>query len=143
MTLFEERNDYVVGADEEPGEAAELLREIEKFLRRFVRFGDDAQAIAVTLWIAHTYVIDAADCTPYLSIRSAERRSGKTLLLEVLELLAKNAVTTASMTAPVLFRMIKDVTPTVLFDEVDTVFRQTKGGDDTNELLRGVLNAGY
>ena len=43
------------------------------------------EATAVTLWVMMTHAIDAFDCVPYLMISSAEKQSGKTRLLEVLE----------------------------------------------------------
>jgi hypothetical protein len=63
-----------------------LSNSIRSFLLRFVVLSD-CQADACSLWVLHTHAIDAADCTPYLNIRSAEKQSGKTRLLEVLECL--------------------------------------------------------
>ncbi|MDP8931865.1 MAG: hypothetical protein M3O70_25665 [Actinomycetota bacterium] len=63
------------------------LAAVEAFLRRFVVFADRHHAPAVALWTAHTHRLDAADSTPYLAVTAPEKRSGKTRLLEVLELL--------------------------------------------------------
>jgi integrase len=41
--------------------------------------------VALQLFVLHTWAIDAAYATPYLAIVSAEKQSGKTKLLEVLE----------------------------------------------------------
>jgi hypothetical protein len=60
------------------------LDEIEVFVHRFVVV-NEAQAHAITLWAAHTWVIDAAHATPYLYVVSAEPESGKTRLLEVMK----------------------------------------------------------
>jgi hypothetical protein len=46
-----------------------------------------AQAHAAALGVAHTPAVEAADCTPYLHVLSATKRSGKTRLLETLEFL--------------------------------------------------------
>src|SRR5215218_2649160 len=67
-------------------DGADLLEELVRFVRRFVVL-TDAQGDIVALWAVHTHALDAADCTGYLSITSAEKRSGKTRLLEVLALL--------------------------------------------------------
>ena len=83
---------------------------------------DDAQADAVTLWVAHTHVFDAFGCTPYLAIASAEKRSGKTRLLEVLELLVREPLPTANISDAALFRVIDERQPTLLIDEVDAIF---------------------
>lgn len=68
--------------------SAVLLDDVARFVRRFVFLNDD-QAAAAALFIAHNHAFEAADSTPYLTITSAEKRSGKTRLLEVLELLAR------------------------------------------------------
>jgi hypothetical protein len=65
----------------------EVLGGLVAFIRRFVALSDE-QAHMAALWVIHTHAIDAADCTPYLHIKSAEKRSGKTRLLEVLALVA-------------------------------------------------------
>ncbi|HEY3050399.1 MAG TPA: hypothetical protein VGJ40_01625 [Gaiellaceae bacterium] len=63
----------------------DFLDDVVDFVRSFVVL-DDRQADAVALWVAHTHAAEAADTTPYLLVSSAEKRSGKTRLLEVLEL---------------------------------------------------------
>jgi len=65
---------------------AQLLDNVAAFIRRFVHL-PAAQAAIVTLWVVHTHALTLAVTTPYLAITSAEKRSGKTRLLEVLELL--------------------------------------------------------
>jgi hypothetical protein len=117
---------------------AGLLNGVRAFIRRFVVL-DDVQADAVTLWTAHTHVFDAFGCTPYLAISSPEKRSGKTRLLEVLELLVREPLPTANISDAALFRVIDARQPTLLVDEVDAVF----GKKSQREELRGIINAGY
>jgi Protein of unknown function (DUF3631) len=126
--------------DLDDSKLARLLNGVVKFLRRHVVL-DDHQADAVALWIAHTHVLDAADITPYLSISSAEMRSGKTTLLELIEMLARDPWLTGSVSAATLARKIdQQPPPTLLLDESDTAF----GGDgEYGEALRGILNSGY
>ena len=119
-----------------PGAA--LLADVRAFVRRFVVL-TDAQADTIALWVAHTHAIDSFECTPYLGISSAEKRSGKTRLLEVIELLARQPLPTANISDAALFRVIEDRQPTLLVDEVDAVF----GKKSPREELRGMLNAGY
>src|SRR5215471_6503771 len=115
-----------------------LLDDVVAFLRRFVVLSEP-QADAVVLWIAHTHAIAAAETTPYLAITSAEKRSGKTRLLEVLELVVHEPLSTANISEAALFRSVgKDEPPTLLFDEVDAIFKARERED-----LRGLLNAGY
>jgi hypothetical protein len=79
-----------------------LLDEIEGFVERFIVFADDAQAVAVALWLAHTHTIGAAECTPYLNVESAEKRSGKSRLLEVLGALSRDSVHVANVSEAAL-----------------------------------------
>jgi hypothetical protein len=117
---------------------ADVLADVEAFVRRFVVV-TDAQAIALALWVAHTHAVDAAETTPYLAVTSAEKRSGKTRLLEVLELLVRAPVRASNMSDAVLFRLLAESTRTLLLDETDAVFAPKSD----REGLRGLLNAGY
>lgn len=116
-----------------------LLGDVASFVRRFVVV-TEIQADLLALWAAHTHGIDAAETTPYLAITSPEKRSGKTRLLEVLELLVHNALPTANTSDAALFRSVSKEggPPTLLLDEVDAVFKARERED-----LRGLLNAGF
>ncbi len=118
---------------------AEILDRLVAFIRRFVALSDE-QADMAALWIIHTHAIDAADCTPYLHIKSAEKRSGKTRLLEVLALLAARPWLTGRVSAAVLVRKTANEQPSLLLDESDAAF---KGDKEYAEALRGILNAGF
>ena len=115
-----------------------ILEDVRAFICRFVVLNEH-QADAVVLWVAHTHAIDSFGCTPYLAITSPEKRSGKTRLLEVLELLSREPLSTANISDAALFRVIDARQPTLLVDEVDAVF----GKRSPREELRGMLNAGY
>ena len=122
-----------------PPPVAELLDGLVQFVGRFLVLSDH-QRDAVALWIAHTYIFDNADCTPYLNAFSAEKSSAKTLLLEVLELLVANPWLTGRATVAVLARKINQEKPTLLLDESDAAF---KSGREYAEALRGILNTGF
>lgn len=127
-----------LAADEHSPAGAAVLSEVRSFIRRFVAL-DDHQADALSLWVAHTHVYDAFPCTPYLAITSAEKRSGKTRLLEVLALLVRDPLPTANISDAALFRVIDTTQPTLLVDEVDAIFGKKSQRDE----LRGIVNAGY
>ena len=120
-------------------ELGELLDELAGFVRRFVVMST-AQCDAAALWIAHTRCFDASEQTPYLAISSAEKRSGKTRLLEVLELLVARPWLTGRVTAAVLARKVDAEKPTLLLDESDAAFN---GDKEYAEALRGLLNTGH
>lgn len=122
------------------------LDRVEGFLRRFVAFPSEAAAVAASLWVAHTHVIDVFETTPRLAVLSPEPGSGKSRVLEVLDLLCPGAVQTFNTSVAVLFR---SMTPdedrpgpvTMLIDEADTIFGPRASKD--HEDLRGFVNAGY
>ena len=124
---------------------ADVLDDVAAFISRFVVFSSDHQLVAVTLWVAHTYLVDRLRTTPYLHISSPEPESGKSRLLDVLELLVHNPWITITPSPAVLYRKIDKESEngglTLLLDEVDPIFK--RGSDDSAEALRAVLNAGY
>jgi Protein of unknown function (DUF3631) len=120
-------------------DGAAILDKVFGFVRRFVSLSESQGRLAA-LWILHTHVFLAGDATPYLAITSAEKQSGKTRLLEVLETLVSNPWLTGRVTAAVLIRKIDAERPTLLLDESDAAF----GGEkEYAETLRGVLNTGH
>lgn len=125
-----------------PIDGAALLGEVERFHRRFNVFPTESAYVAVTLWDAHAHLIDAFETTPRIAFLSPEPGSGKSRALEIVELLTPRPVSTVSASANALYRLVDaaEGLPTVLFDEVDTIFGPKAG---TEEALRGFLNAGY
>jgi Protein of unknown function (DUF3631) len=116
-----------------------LLDAVRAFVRRYVVLSE-AQSCAVALWVLHTHAIEAAQSTPYLSVTSAEKESGKTRLLETLELVAMRPWFTGRTTPAALARKTDTDGPTLLLDESDATFN---GDREYAETLRGVLNTGY
>jgi hypothetical protein len=122
-----------------PPSASDLLQDVAAFIKRYVILTYD-QVLATAVWVLHTYAFEAADATPYLSISSPEKRSGKTRLLETLELVVARPWFTGRVTPAVLARKINEECPTLLLDESDAAF---KGEKEYAEALRGILNTGY
>jgi len=127
------------GSDQaQADDLATLLDSVCDFVARYVVVTDD-QLVAITLWIAHTWVLGAFDATGYLEIRSPVRRCGKSTLLDVLELLVQKPWKTIEPSEAVFYRRINVDTPTLLLDEVDAIFRKKS---EATEGLRACLNAG-
>lgn len=123
-------------------DGAALLDEVEAFMRRFVAFPTEHAVVAAVLWVAHAHLLDVFDSTPRLGYLSPEPGSGKTRALEITELLVPNPMLAVSASTAALFRAVADLAgrPTILFDEIDTVFGPKA---KENEELRGLLNAGH
>jgi Protein of unknown function (DUF3631) len=129
------------GADPQ-AELAQTLDDIRDFLGRFVIYPSKEAHDAHALWIAHTHVMDAWESTPRMAFLSPEPASGKTRALEVSELVVPKPVEAINVSVAYLFRKVggKDGPPTILFDEIDTVFGPKA---KENEETRALLNAGH
>jgi Protein of unknown function (DUF3631) len=117
----------------------ELLEALTTFVRGYVVMSEP-QAVAVALWIVHTHALDGCEVSPILGVTSAEKRSGKTRLLDVLELLVARPWRVVMPSEAVLFRKLDADRPTLLLDEVDAIFHVKANGNV--EGLRALLNAG-
>jgi hypothetical protein len=118
---------------------AMLLAAVEKLLRRYVHFPDDHGPAALALFVLHTWAVDAFRVTPYVYVKSPQKRSGKTRTLEALELVCRSPLRAASITEAALYQAVEVLRPTLLIDEVDAIFTSKS---ERAEALRGVLNAG-
>ncbi|MGW1489705.1 DUF3631 domain-containing protein [Streptomyces sp. NPDC002402] len=124
-------------------DGAALLDDVEAFHRRFNIFPTEAAYVAVTLWDAHAHLLDSFDSTPRIAFLSPEPGSGKSRALEIVETLVPNSMASVAASASALFRSVAGIEgerPTIVFDEIDTVFGPKAG---ENEALRGFLNAGH
>lgn len=121
---------------------AELLDDIRAFLSRFVVYPGEHELNAHALWIGHTWFMHAWESTPRIAFLSPEPGSGKSRALEVTEPLVPRAVLAINVSPAYLFRKISDPdgAPTVLYDEIDTVFGPKA---KEHEEVRGLLNAGH
>ncbi len=120
-------------------DAAQLLERVMAFTGRFVLLPSTATRRALALFVLHTWAFEAAYATPYIVVESPEKQSGKTRLLEVLELLCRTPKRAANVSPAALYQTIEGHKPTLLIDEADAIFGRS---GDRNEELRGVLNAG-
>jgi hypothetical protein len=125
-----------------PVDGERLLEITESFIKRFCAFPDEHALIAVTLWAAHCHMVEGFHTTPRLALLSPEAGSGKTRVLEVLDLLVPESMFCLSASPAAIFRTLAERQITLLVDEVDTIFAR-RGKDDGNEDLRALLNAGY
>lgn len=132
--------DAVISQQSIPGH--EHLKRVYDFCGRFVCYPNEHARVAHALWIAHAHLIEEFESTPRLAFLSPEPGSGKTRALEITQTLVPSAVEAVNATPAYIFRRISspDGLPTILFDEIDTIFGP-KAKD--NEELRGIINAGH
>jgi Protein of unknown function (DUF3631) len=126
-------------AAEPPPPGNVVLDELHAFLCRYVAWPDSYSAVAVTLWCAHAHALEAFDSTPRLAFLSPEPQSGKSRAQEVVESLVPAPLRTSNVTSALLFRLIDERQPTILIDEVDTIWTAKGQAED----LRAIINAGH
>ena len=120
-----------------------VLRRVHNFLGRFIIYPSPHAHAAHALWVLHAHLMHLWDSTPRLAFLSPEPASGKSRALEATEPLVPHPVIAVNVSPAYLFRKVgaEDGPPTILYDEIDTVFgAKTK---DNNEEVRALLNAGH
>ncbi len=111
-----------------------IIDNVAEFVRRFVFFKEESLYLLVALWIVATHLHSEFEYTGYLFAYSARPQSGKSRLLEVLDLLVLNSSgILISPTEAVLFHTASGGTQ--LLDEADSWSER--------DTLRSVLNAGF
>lgn len=120
-------------------ELDELLNAVVETLDRYVVLPGRDECVSLALYVAHTWAIDGAHATPYILVVSPEKRSGKSRLLEVLELLVARPWRLTGASEAALFRKIAKDRPSLLLDEIDAIFGSHS---ERTEPLRALLNAG-
>lgn len=124
------------------GDGATILDDVLTFLRRFCAFPDEHALVSVALWTANAHMVEHFHTSPRLALLSPEPGSGKTRVLEVLDLLVPQSLFCLSASPAAVFRTLSKGMITLLIDECDAIFNR-RGKDDGNEDLRALLNAGY
>lgn len=120
---------------------AEYLSTIEAFCRRYVAFPSRHEPVAIALWVAHAHLVDQFETSPPLAITSAEMRSGKTRLLDVLELVVPHPFRVITPSEAVVYTVLAQrPRRTMLLDEADAIFGPRTA--ERYEGLRAILNAG-
>jgi hypothetical protein len=120
----------------------DALNSVQRILDTYIVFPSDEARDAVVLWTAHAHVFFAFESTPRLSVSSREPGSGKSRVLEILEHLVPTPLFGINITPGVMWHAIEHTAPTMLFDEVDTIFGKN-GSSGAHQILRGVINSGH
>jgi hypothetical protein len=111
-----------------------IIDRIASFIERFVFLPRQSIYRLLATWVLATYVYKQFEFIGYIFSYSSEPQSGKSRLLEVLDLLVFNSSgILVSPTEAVLFRTADNATQ--LLDEVDAWTNR--------DVLRSVLNAGF
>jgi 5S rRNA maturation endonuclease (ribonuclease M5) len=130
--------DFVEVPLPKPSNGADLLRDLEAYVRRYVVLPEGA-ALPIAVWVLHTYMVDEFLITPYLVITSPEKRCGKSLLLDLLHEIVCKPLGTANISEAALFRVVDSEHPTLLLDEAQIL----RDRSDRSAALHDLLAAGH
>ncbi len=124
----------------ESGSIARTLDALAAFFPRYVVLPDRRAALWIAAWTLGSWCYRAFRVFPYLSIRSSEKRCGKSRLLGLLARVCFNASpVTAHPTEAQLYRSAARNGGAQLFDELETL----QGDKDRFDTLITVLNVGF
>lgn len=126
---------------EQVGTLGSYLAAVRDFTTKYVVFGSEHEPVAIALWVAHAHLVDLFETSPIIAVTSAEMRSGKTRLLDVLELLVPEPFRVVTPSEAVVYTVLaRRPRPTMLLDEADAIFGPRTA--ERYEGLRAILNAG-
>jgi hypothetical protein len=131
-----------LGPSQAEGSVAQALDGLAAFLARYVALRDPAVALWLAAWTLGTWCYRAFRVYPYLSVRSAERRCGKSRVMRLLCRVGFNASPpTTHPTEAQLYREAARRSGMQAFDEMEHL----RGGGDKDRLasLISVLNVGF
>jgi energy-coupling factor transporter ATP-binding protein EcfA2 len=126
-------------------DGAKVLDGVTMFNGHFVRVPRPSWLDVITLWAAHTHLRDedgrlCTDASPRLLLLSNEPGSGKSTVLELLNLLCPRTDGLIIEPTEAAFRSMMSVERlTMLLDEADVLF----GSGKRKEAIRAMVNASY
>lgn len=120
---------------------AELFLKIRGLLEDHIRFRFRWQSTLVALWTMGTYVHRVFAYYGYLWVTSPGRRTGKSLLLEVISCLAYNA--TPVMTDPSEASLYRDTAANASTQVLDEVESLRRADQEKRSGLMSMLNCGF
>jgi hypothetical protein len=142
-----------------PDIGAGVFDRIDAFLRRFISYPDEHARHAHALWIGHTWLMECWQATPRLLFISPEAASGKTRALWTTKHLVPfpdggvDEPPSGEVTPAYMFHAIDEAMnnrgddapgrPTLVLDELDTVFGPEAAGGLDKQRMRRIINQGH
>ncbi len=120
----------------EPVDSAALFDDMLRLVQRFT-ICDEPYAVVAVLWCAMSWCMSHLRVAPFAMITAPTMGAGKTVMLEVMSLMAYRSFIASSTTEAVLFRLLDKEQVTLFLDESDRALPPQK-----QELI-GILNASY
>ena len=118
----------------------EIYLDVKKYFDRYVVFPEKNISVHLVLFIMASYMLMIFDAIGYVHLH-AEKRSGKTRALEIIEGMGFCSVMSSSISDAALFRVIESTRCLLITDEAEHLTKQ-KGATNPSEKIE-LLNAGY
>lgn len=113
-----------------------LANEMAMLIKRHCVMTDE-EADAAVLWIISSYLINAFEIFPKLSLISPEKRCGKSTAMRVMSSMSKDGLVTSNTSTAAIYRLTETYALTLFIDEADTLL---KSG---NPELVGLINSSH
>jgi hypothetical protein len=120
----------------------ELYKKVKYYFDQYIVFPEKNIAVHLALAIMASYVLMVFDTIGYIHLH-AEKRSGKTRALEIIEGLGYNAVMSSSISDAGLFRVIEATRCLLITDEAENLDPSAKAQAQNQSEKLQLLNAGY
>jgi DNA primase len=104
---------------------SEIYKTIHDYIRKYIFFREPSTIKFLAVWVIGTYIFRVFRYYPYVWV-NAEKRSGKTLLMEILKEISFNGGMSTSMTEAVIFRDVHNNSPTMFLDEMEKLGKNDK-----------------
>ena len=119
-----------------PVDIDDLANKMAILIKRYCVVTDE-EADAAVLWIISSYLINAFEIFPKLSLISPEKRCGKSTTMRVISSMSKDGLVTSNTSPAVIYRLTEKYELTLFIDEADTLL---KSG---NPELVGLINSSH
>ncbi len=114
-----------------------VFTSIRSFLCTYITFPNPVQADICALWIIGSHILhNRFDSFGYLCINASTKRAGKSVLAELMSMVARDGVIGTSITAAVMRRLVARKA-TLFFDESESL------NSEASSTVREFLNVGY
>ena len=122
----------------QPVDAAKLYNEIKEYIEKYMYLTDRRMSSFLALWIMGTYIYRVFRNYPYVHL-NAEKGSGKSILMQILEPITFNGKIVIDTTGAAIFREVHHNGSTLFIDEAETLGSRSS----VKSSIVSILNAGF
>lgn len=125
--------------DHKEVKVSELYKRIHDYIKRYFFFKNNSTAKFLSVWVIGTYIFKIFSHYSYVWL-TAEKRSGKSLLMEILEEISFNGCMSTNATEAAIFRDVHNNSTTMFLDEMEKLGKEDK---EKYGAFMSILNTGF